>query len=107
MFEDLSSKIESAIQSLKRKSKISDVNIRETVREMLRALLDADENLEVARFSTNDIKDRVMGSEVLTSVTPGQQFPKIVYEEMVKVLGTERVDIARAHTPPTVILIAG
>src|SRR5690625_7565246 len=61
MFEDLSSKIESAVQSLKGQSKISDVNIAETVREIRRALLDADVNLEVARSFTNDIKDRVMG----------------------------------------------
>ncbi len=107
MFEDLSSKIESAVQSLKGQSRITDVNIAETVREIRRALLDADVNLEVARQFTNDIKENVMGSDVLTSVNPGQQFTKIVYDEMVKILGEERTDLAVAHTPPTVILIAG
>ncbi len=107
MFEDLSSKIESAVQSLKGQSRITDVNIAETVREIRRALLDADVNLEVARQFTNDIKERVMGSDVLTSVNPGQQFTKIVYDEMVKMLGEERADLAVATTPPTVILIAG
>ncbi|TVQ67374.1 MAG: signal recognition particle protein [Balneolaceae bacterium] len=107
MFEDLSSKIESAVQSLKGQSRITDVNIAETVREIRRALLDADVNLEVARQFTSDIKDRVMGSGVLTSVNPGQQFTKIVYDEMVKILGEERQTLAVAHTPPTVILIAG
>lgn len=107
MFEDLSSKIESAVQSLKGQARITDVNIAETVREIRRALLDADVNLEVARQFTNDIKESVMGSDVLTSVNPGQQFTKIVYDEMVKILGEERSDIAVAHTPPTVILIAG
>lgn len=107
MFEDLSSKIESAVQSLKGQSRITDVNIAETVREIRRALLDADVNLEVARQFTNDIKERVMGSDVLTSVNPGQQFTKIVYDEMVKMLGEERVDLAVSNTPPTVILIAG
>ena len=107
MFEDLSSKIESAVQSLKGQSRITDVNIAETVREIRRALLDADVNLEVARQFTNDIKDSVMGSDVLTSVNPGQQFTKIVYDEMVKMLGEEKSDIAVAHNPPTVILIAG
>ena len=107
MFEDLSSKIESAVQSLKGQSRITDVNIAETVREIRRALLDADVNLEVARQFTNDIKENVMGSDVLTSVNPGQQFTKIVYDEMVKILGEERVGLAVAHTPPTVILIAG
>lgn len=107
MFEDLSSKIESAVQSLKGQSRITDVNIAETVREIRRALLDADVNLDVARQFTNDIKERVMGSDVLTSVNPGQQFTKIVYDEMVKILGEERSDIAVAQNPPTVILIAG
>ena len=107
MFEDLSSKIESAVQSLKGQSRITDVNIAETVREIRRALLDADVNLEVARQFTNDIKERVMGSDVLTSVNPGQQFTKIVYDEMVKMLGQERTDLAVSNTPPTVILIAG
>ena len=107
MFEDLSSKIESAVQSLKGQSRITDVNIAETVREIRRALLDADVNLDVARQFTADIKDQVMGSDVLNSVNPGQQFTKIVYDEMVKILGEERSDIAVAHQPPTVILIAG
>ncbi len=107
MFEDLSSKIESAVQSLKGQARITDVNIAETVREIRRALLDADVNLEVARKFTADIKDRVMGADVLKSVNPGQQFTKIVYDEMVKMLGDERVDLAVAAKPPTVILIAG
>ncbi len=107
MFEDLSSKIESAVQSLKGQSKITDVNIAETVREIRRALLDADVNLDVARQFTDDIKEKTMGSGVLTSVNPGQQFTKIVYDEMVKMLGEERSDLAVADTPPTVILIAG
>ena len=107
MFEDLSSKIESAVQSLKGQARITDVNIAETVREIRRALLDADVNLEVARKFTADIKDRVMGADVLKSVNPGQQFTKIVYDEMVKMLGDERVDLAVAPKPPTVILIAG
>ena len=107
MFEDLSSKIESAVQTLKGQSRITDVNIAETVREIRRALLDADVNLDVARQFTANIKDTVMGSDVLTSVNPGQQFTKIVYDEMVKTLGETRSDIAVANTPPTVILIAG
>lgn len=107
MFEDLSSKLDKAFQSLKGESKISDVNIAETVREIRRALLDADVNYEVAKQFTNDIKDRAMGEDVLTAVNPGQQFTKIVHDELTKVLGQERVDISVADTPPTVILIAG
>lgn len=107
MFEDLSSKLEKAFQSLKGEAKISDVNIAETVREIRRALLDADVNYEVAKEFTNKVKDRAMGEDVLTAVNPGQQFTKIVYDEMVQIFGQEREDISVAQTPPTVILIAG
>ncbi len=107
MFEDLSSKLESAVQTLKGQSKISDVNVAETVREIRRALLDADVNFEVAKSFTNKLKDRAMGEDVLTSVNPGQQFTKLVYDELSDVIGGERSDIAVSQTPPTVILIAG
>ncbi|MEX0890215.1 MAG: signal recognition particle protein [Balneolaceae bacterium] len=107
MFEDLSSKLEKAVQTLKGQSRISDVNIAESVREIRRALLDADVNFDVAKEFTNRVKDRAMGEDVLTSVNPGQQFTKIVYDELADVLGGERADLQVAQTPPTVILIAG
>lgn len=107
MFEDLSSKLEKAFQSLKGEARISDVNIAETVREIRRALLDADVNYDVAKQFTSHVKDRAMGEDVLTAVNPGQQFTKIVYDELVTVFGQEREDINVAHTPPTVILVAG
>lgn len=107
MFEDLSSKLEGAFQSLKGQSKISDINIADSVREIRRALLDADVNFEVAKDFTNKVRERADGEKVLTSVNPGQQFTKIVYDELLQVLGGEREDIKVAHKPPTVILIAG
>lgn len=107
MFEDLQSKLDKAFQSLKGEARITDVNIAETVREIRRALLDADVNYEVARQFTADVKEQVMGSDVLTSVNPGQQFTKIVHDKLVETFGGERVDIAKAQNPPTVILIAG
>ncbi|WP_103664159.1 signal recognition particle protein [Gracilimonas amylolytica] len=107
MFEDLSSKLDKAFQSLKGEARITDVNIAETVREIRRALLDADVNYEVARQFTDDIKEQVLGSDVLTSVNPGQQFTKIVHDKLVETFGGEKADIALAQTPPTVILIAG
>lgn len=107
MFEDLSSKLDKAFQSLKGESRITEVNIAETVREIRRALLDADVNYDVARQFTADIKEQVLGSDVLTSVNPGQQFTKIVHDKLVETFGGERVDIAKAQNPPTVILIAG
>jgi signal recognition particle subunit SRP54 len=107
MFQDLSSKLDQAFQTLKGESKISDVNVAETVREIRRALLDADVNYEVAKQFTNDIKERAMGEDVLTAVNPGQQFTKIVHDELTGILGQDRVGLSVADTPPTVILIAG
>jgi len=103
----LSSKIEKAVQSLKGQSRITDVNIAETIREIRRALLDADVNLAVARQFTKDIQERVLGADVLKSVQPGQLFTKIVYDELVHVLGEEKVDLNVSPKPPTIILIAG
>lgn len=107
MFDDLSTKLETAFKSVTGQSKISDVNVAQTVREIRRALLDADVNYDVARDFTKKIKDEVMGSGVLTSVKPGQQFTKIVYDNLVEMLGNEKEDINFASTPPTIILIAG
>ena len=84
MFEQLSSKLDKAFQSLKGEARITEVNIAETVREIRRAFLDADVNYEVARTFTTEVKDKVLGSGVLTSVNPGQQFTKIVYDELVE-----------------------
>ncbi|MBO6573050.1 signal recognition particle protein [bacterium] len=107
MFDSLSSKLDKAFQNLKGEARITDVNIAETIREIRRALLDADVNYEVAREFTKEIQEKALGSDVLTSVNPGQQFTKIVFDELVETFGGEKSDIAVAHTPPTVILIAG
>ncbi|TNE71829.1 signal recognition particle protein [bacterium] len=107
MFEDLSDKLSSVFQGLSGKGSITDVNIAETVREIRRALLDADVNYEVARDFTNKVKDDAIGGGVLTSVQPGQMFTKIVYDELVQVLGGEKSDIRFQQNNLSVILIAG
>jgi len=107
MFEDLSSKLESAVQNLKGQSRISDINIAETVREIRRALLDADVNFDVAKLFTDKVKEKAMGGDVITSINPGQQFTKIVYDQLADILGGDRADMSVSQTPPTVILIAG
>ena len=107
MFEDLSSKLENAFKSVTGKASLSDINVAQTVREIRRALLDADVNYEVARSITASVKERALGQGVVASVTPGQQFTKIVYDELVSVLGEEREEISFSQVPPTVILIAG
>lgn len=107
MFQNLSTKLEKAVQSLKGQSRISDVNIAETVREIRRALLDADVHFDVAKEITDSIQKETLGQDVLTSVNPGQQFTKIVHDHLVQLLGGETSGLAVAQTPPTVILIAG
>lgn len=107
MFDSLSDKLEGALKSLSGQGRINELNVAESMREIRRALLDADVNYQVAREFTNRVKEKALGSEVLTSVSPGQQMVKIVYDELVHFLGEELVDVDLAPTPPTVILVAG
>lgn len=107
MLEDLSLKFDRAIQSLKGQARITELNIAETVREIRRALLDADVNFEVAKDFTSNIKDKAIGAGVLSSVNPGQQFTKIVFDELVETLGTGSEGIQFSQKPPTVILVSG
>lgn len=107
MFENLSEKLEGALQSVTGQGRISEVNVAETMRDIRRALLNADVNYQVAKEFTANVKEKATGEDVLTSVTPGQQLTKIVYDELSRVLGGEREEISFADTPPTVILVAG
>src|SRR6056297_1640506 len=107
MFENLSEKLEGALQSVTGQGRINEVNVAETMREIRRALLNADVNYQVAKEFTNNVKEKATGDEVLNSVTPGQQLTKIVYDELARVLGGELEEIEMAETPPTVILVAG
>ncbi len=107
MFESLSDKLEGALQTVKGQGRIDDLNIAKTMREVRRALLDADVNYQVARDFTARVKEQALGGEVLTSVTPGQQLTKIIYDELAGLLGGEHVGVELAAHPPTVILVAG
>ncbi len=107
MFENLTDKLEGALKSISGQARINELNIAETMREIRRALLDADVNYQVAKEFTDNVKNKVLGSEVLTSVSPGQQLVKIVYDELVHFLGEEQVDVQMAPKPPTIILVAG
>jgi signal recognition particle subunit SRP54 len=107
MFENLSDKLEVALKSLAGQGRINELNIAETMREIRRALLDADVNYQVAREFTDKVKDQVLGSQVLNAVSPGQQLVKIVYDELVDLLGSVQVDIKTSSKPPTVVLVAG
>lgn len=107
MFESLSEKLEGALKNVSGQGRINELNIAETMREIRRALLDADVNYQVARDFTDRVKERAVGEKVLTSVAPGQQLVKLVYDELVQLLGSEQVDVNRSPNPPTVILVAG
>lgn len=107
MFENLTDKLNSVFRDITGSSRISDINIAETVREIRRALLDADVNYEVAKQFTQAVKDEFLGAKVLDTVSPGQQFTKIVYDQLVEILGSEKKEISFSQVPPTVILVAG
>ncbi len=107
MFESLSQKLELAFKKLRGQGKITPQNVEESLREVRRALLDADVNFRVAKQFIEDVQKRATGQDVLSSITPGQLIVKIIFDEMVKLLGTTRTEIATAPAPPTVILIAG
>ena len=107
MFETLSDKLDAALKNVKGEGKINELNIAETMREVRRALLDADVNYDVARSFTNRVKESALDDKVLQAVNPGQQFVKAVYDELVYALGDVHVDLNKAKKPPTVILIAG
>ena len=92
MFDSLSDKLEGALRSLSGQGRITELNIAESMREIRRALLDADVNYQVAREFTERIKEKALGQDVLSSVSPGQQLVKIVYDELVYFLGNPRGD---------------
>ncbi|WP_103021552.1 signal recognition particle protein [Salinibacter altiplanensis] len=107
MFEGLSQKLEGALQSVTGQGRIDEVNVAETMREIRRALLNADVNYQVAKEFTANVKEAAAGEDVLTSVTPGEQLTKIMHDELTQVLGGEHEGVEMAETPPTVILVAG
>src|SRR3989304_1106866 len=107
MFETLSQKLEAVFKKLRGHGKITEENVAESLREVRRVLLDADVNLQVAKQFIDSVQQRAIGQEVLSSITPGQHVIKIIYDEMVKLLGESKADIADAQAPPTIVLVAG
>ncbi len=107
MFDALADRLESAWKKLKGHDKITPNNIKEALQEVRRALLGADVNLEVVKTFIAEIEKKAQGAEVIAGVNPGQQFVKIVHDELVKLMGESNVPLAIAETSPTVILMAG
>lgn len=107
MFDALADRLEDAWKKLRGQDKISESNIKETLQEVRRALLAADVNLQVVKGFIKDIEQKALGADVISGVNPGQQFIKIVYDELVTLMGESNVPLAQADTEPTVILMAG
>ena len=107
MFEDLSQKLESVFKKLRGQGKITESNIEESLREVRRVLLDADVNYKVVKQFIDDVQRRAVGQEVLNSITPGQLIVKIIYDELVKLMGETKTDLNFSQMPPTVIMVAG
>ena len=106
MFENLSSKIEKALHSLRGKGKITDINVAETVKEVRKALLEADVSYPIAKEFTDKVKADAMGRGVIQSIEPGQLMVKIVHEELTKLMGGESVEL-NVKGQPAIVLIAG
>jgi signal recognition particle subunit SRP54 len=107
MFESLSDRLQGLFQRLGTRGRLTEKDIDEVMREVRRALIEADVNLGVVREFIATVKERSLGAEVLKSLTPGQQVIKIVHEELVALLGAEQVPLARSSQPPTVIMLVG
>jgi signal recognition particle subunit SRP54 len=107
MFDALSDRLEAAWKKLRGQDKISDSNIQEALREVRRALLEADVNLQVVKDFVAEVQEQAQGAEVIAGVRPDQQFIKIVYDELVRVMGDTNSPLAEAESAPTVVLMAG
>ena len=106
MFENLSLKIEKAIKNLKGQGRISEINVAETTKEIRKALVEADVNYQIAKEFTDVVKEKAIGQNVLTSISPGQLLVKIVNDELIQLLGGEQQDI-NITANPSIFLIAG
>jgi signal recognition particle subunit SRP54 len=107
MFDNLQSNIDQAFKTLKGQGKITEINIAETLKEVRRALIDADVNYKVAKDFTNKVKEEALGQDILISVKPGQMMVKIVHEQLAELMGSTHAEINTSSQPPTVVLISG
>ncbi|MDB4609187.1 signal recognition particle protein [Flavobacteriaceae bacterium] len=106
MFDNLSGKLDKAFQVLKGHGKITEINVAETLKEVRRALLDADVNFKIAKDFTKRVKEKALGQEVLTTLNPGQLLVKIVKDELTELMGGEVAGV-NLSSKPSVILMSG
>ena len=107
MFDSLTERLSTTLRALGGKAKLTEDNIGETLREVRRALLEADVALPVVQGFLDAVRTRALGMEVSSALSPGQAFLKIVHEELVRVMGAERAELNLAVKPPAIILLAG
>lgn len=107
MFSELSEKLESALKRIRGHGRLSEKNVAEALKEVRLALLEADVNYKVVKQFTEAVKLKALGEHVITSVSPGQQFVKVVFEELRDIMGEGASEIAFAPTPPTKIMVVG
>ncbi|MEO1185895.1 MAG: signal recognition particle receptor subunit alpha, partial [Cyanobacteria bacterium J06636_27] len=107
MFDALSERLESTWKKLRGQGNISQSNIQEALREVRRSLLEADVNLQVVKEFISEVETKAQGAEVLKGVRPGEQFIKIVHDELVNIMGETNVPLVQAEQSPTIVLMAG
>ncbi|WP_165995367.1 signal recognition particle protein [Bacillus sp. Cs-700] len=106
-FEGLADRLQDTLQKIRGKGKVTEADVKEMMREVRLALLEADVNFKVVKQFINKVKERAVGQEVMKSLTPGQQVIKVVNEELTALMGGEQSKIAVSNRPPTVIMMAG
>lgn len=106
-FEGLADRLQNTIQKIRGKGKVTEADVKEMMREVRLALLEADVNFKVVKDFVKKVSERAVGQEVLKSLTPGQQIIKIVNEELTELMGGEQSKIAVSNRPPTVIMMVG
>ena len=107
MFENLTGRLGDAARQLSGKGRLTEANIKDTLRQVRLALLEADVALPVVKTFIDRIKERALGEEVGKSLTPGQQLVKIIHGELVRILGAESVPLDLRAQPPVVVMLAG
>lgn len=106
-FEGLAERLQNALQRVRGKGKVTEADVKEMMREVRLALLEADVNFKVVKDFIANVKERAVGQEVLQSLTPGQQVIKVVHNELTKLMGGEHSQIAVRQKPPTVVMMVG
>lgn len=106
-FEGLADRLQQTMQKIRGKGKVSEADVKEMMREVRLALLEADVNFKVVKDFIKRVSERAVGQDVMKSLTPGQQVIKIVQEELTELMGGEQSKIAVANKPPTVIMMVG